>query len=89
MAYLFLVGMLVLGLVIPRWWAIGVAIGISALLFWLYDATQLHPQLESSLKVLLWFASSAAAGVATGIGVLLRRLGSPRRTDVLPPRDES
>jgi hypothetical protein len=44
--------MFVLGLLIPRWWTVGVAVGISVLLFRLYDATHLHPQLESGLK--LW-----------------------------------
>jgi hypothetical protein len=44
------VGLLVLGLVVPRWWTTGAAMGITILL-WVYDATQVHPQLESSLKV--------------------------------------
>jgi len=75
--YLFLVGMLVLGLVVPRWWTIGAAIGITILLFWVYDATHVLPQLES-LKVWLWFVGSAAAGAAAGTGVLARRLGRSR-----------
>ena len=77
MTYLFLVGMLVLGLVVPRWWTIGAAIGITILLFWVYDATHVLPQLES-LKVWLWFVGSAAAGAAAGTGVLARRLGRSR-----------
>jgi len=76
--YLFLVGMLVLGLVVPRWWTIGAAIGITILLFWVYDATHVHPQLESSLRLWLWFVGSAAAGAAAGTGALVRRLGRSR-----------
>jgi len=79
MTFLFLFGMFVLGLLIPRWWTIGVAVGITVFLFWLYDATHLHPQLESGLRVWLWFVLCAAAGVAAGIGVLVRRLGRSRR----------
>ena len=75
---LFLIGMLRLGLVVPRWWIIGVAVGIAIFLFWLWDATHLHPQLESGLKLWLWMVGGAAAGAAAGIGVLVRRLGRPR-----------
>ena len=84
MTYLFLVGMLMLGLVVPRWWTVGIAIGVTILLFWLYDATHVHPQLESTLKAWLWFVASAAAGVAAGIGVLVRRLGRSPRNQVPP-----
>ena len=80
MTYFFLVGMLLLGLVVPRWWTIGVAIGITIVLFWIYDATHLHPQLESALNVWLWFVSSAAAGVAAGIGVFVRRFARSARS---------
>jgi hypothetical protein len=75
--HLFLVGLLVLGLVVPRWWTTGAAMGITILL-WVYDATQVHPQLESSLNVWVWFVAGAAAGAAAGTGVLVRRLGRSR-----------
>ena len=66
MTYLFLVGMFLLGLVIPRWWTIGVAIGITIFLFWLYDATHLHPQLEAGLKALYWTVGPGAEGLPLG-----------------------
>lgn len=79
MTFLFLFGMLVLGLLIPRWWTIGVAIGLTVFLFWLYDATHLHPQLEPGLRAWFWFVGSAAAAVAAAIGVLVRRLSRLER----------
>jgi polyferredoxin len=80
MTYLFLVGMVVLGLVVPRWWTIGVAIGIAIALAWLFDATRVHPALEPGLHFLAYFVTAVAAGVAAGIGVLVRRLGRTARS---------
>lgn len=79
MTYLFLVVMALLGLLIPRWWTVGVAIGIALGLAWLFDATRVHPVLEPGLHVLAYLVIAVAAGVAAGIGVLGRRLGSAPR----------
>jgi hypothetical protein len=75
MTYLFLVGMVVLGLVVPRWWTIGLAIGIAPALAWLFDATRVHPRLEPGLHFLAYFVTALAAGVAAGLGVMVRKLG--------------
>jgi len=74
MTILFLVGMFALGLLVPRWWTIGVAAGIAIFLFWLYDATHHPVPLEGSLTAWLWFVGSVAAGVTAAIGVVVRRL---------------
>ena len=79
MTYLFLVGMVVLGVVVPRWWTIGVAIGIALALAWLFDATRVHPVLEPGLHFLAYFVTAVAASVAAGVGVLVRRLGRAPR----------
>jgi polyferredoxin len=84
MTYLFLVGMVVLGFVIPRWWTIGVGIGTALALAWLFDATRVHPTLEPALHFLAYFVTAVAAGASAGIGVLVRRFGGAPR-----PRDSS
>jgi hypothetical protein len=71
-------GMVVLGFAVPRWWIIAVAIAITLGLSWLWNATHVHVQLESGIKMWLLIVSSAAAGGAAGIGVLARRFGRPR-----------
>jgi hypothetical protein len=79
MTYLFLVGMVLLGLVVPRWWTIGLAIGIALALAWLFDATRVHPRLEPGLHFLAYFVTALAAGVAAGLGVMVRKLGRASR----------
>jgi hypothetical protein len=79
MTYLFLVGMVAIGVLIPRWWTVGVAIGIALGLAWLFDATRVHPTLEPGLHFLAYFVTAVAAGVAAGIGVVVRRLGRKQR----------
>jgi len=79
MTYLFLLAMFVVGLSVPRWWTVGVAIVIALAVAWLFDSTQVHPVLEPGLHFLAYFVTAVASGAAAGIGVLVRGLGRSQR----------